>query len=683
MVCPSDENLRRFLNDADQETSSTDVMSHVLTCFDCQGRISAWNELPRLDAIRRAARSWHIDCSSSNVTPHGPDAVTNVYGKQPLRQIGQYELLRSIGRGGGGEVFEARHVLLRRRVAVKLLTARNSGSQVARQRFFREMESIGQLDDPYIVHAYDAGEVDGTLYLAMELIEGENVESLARRMGPLPIADACEIIRQAALGLQHVHQSGLVHRDLKPSNLLMSNTGVKIADLGLALLNKSELPDDRLTGEHTVLGTADYMAPEQAEGSHAVDIRADIYSLGCTLFRLLAGRAPYAVPENSTPIKKMWAHTSEPIPDLRVHRPEVPDELVRLLEKLMAKNREDRFREPILLADALVPFCRTLDPSFVMNSGEAGIVVPRSATARDPSNPLLTASTSGRLPALSPPGKLSWIAVSAAAGLCVILGLVWWFRQPGVQETLTVPVASVPSSTLPVSPASVTSVVAPHSASHQAEPAALPPLARHWKETFLALPADVTWQGRPPLGTWRLDEDLQALVLHASKSTRLVKLGELDGDHIGNVQLAVTIDVVSDGGSFGFYLGGRQFPADSKTAILFQSIEILWMDKTDSRRRVLVRRSLTSIQAESGVMTTRNNEHEAAILGEHQSSFRLGLSLRDDLLAQVSLDESTFPTLCTEELNSLYKLDDYRGEFGVFAKGSMIEFRNPTYQRAR
>ena len=231
----------------------------------------------------------------------------------------------------------------------------------------------------------------------MEFVDGLNLETLAQRIGPMEIWDACEVIRQAAQGLQHVFESDMVHRDLKPSNLLVSKSGVKIADLGLAMFDRAESAqgslrsknevDDRLTGEHTVLGTVDYMAPEQAEGSRAVDIRADMYSLGCTLFRLLVGRAPYALPENSSTMKKMVAHASDPIPDIQYFRPDVPDELATVIKRLLEKKRSKRYSEPRELVDALVPFCGVIDfPTLILSPPRPPrkvVAGGRSSTLRD------------------------------------------------------------------------------------------------------------------------------------------------------------------------------------------------------------------------------------------------------------------------------------------------------------
>jgi serine/threonine protein kinase/TolB-like protein len=299
----------------------------------------------------------------------------------PVR-IRDYQLLRILGAGGMGTVYQALHLQLEKIVAIKLLPRERTGDPQAISRFKREMKAVGRLDDPRIVRAFDAG-VDGeTHFLVTEYVPGIDVSTLAARLGPLPVAEACEIIRQAALALQHVSEHGLVHRDIKPSNLMLSfsesdpsadrvaaDSGtaiaqppvVKLLDLGLALLQESQPGGSELTGTGDVMGTADYIAPEQAESSRAVDIRADLYSLGCTLYRLLAGQAPFAGPEFNTPVKKSMAHLRRPVPPIVDRRPDLPAALVALIDRLVAKSPADRPASPAEVAAALEPFAAGAD----------------------------------------------------------------------------------------------------------------------------------------------------------------------------------------------------------------------------------------------------------------------------------------------------------------------------------
>ena len=283
-------------------------------------------------------------------------------GSEDLGTIRDYQLLVELGHGGMGTVYKALHSKLKKIVALKVLPSARMKHAHAVERFELEMEAVGRLSHPNIVAAYDAGEHEGTHFLVMEHIDGVDLSELVNRLGPLPIADACELIRQAALGLQHAHEHSLVHRDIKPSNLMLTAGGqVKILDLGLARLHNGDRKELTSTGQ--LMGTVDYMAPEQTDDSHDVDIRADLYSLGATLFKLLCGAAPYADPRYNTVLKKLKAMATVPTPSIRDRRPDVPDELAVVVERLLAKEPEERFATPEAVAEALAPFADGADLS--------------------------------------------------------------------------------------------------------------------------------------------------------------------------------------------------------------------------------------------------------------------------------------------------------------------------------
>jgi tRNA A-37 threonylcarbamoyl transferase component Bud32 len=299
---------------------------------------------PRALARELVRRGW--------LTPYQVNALFQGRGQELL--LGSYVLLDKLGEGGMGQVFKAHNWKLGQVVALKLIRKERLTSADAVRRFHREIRAAAQLNHPNVVHAYDADEIGGTHLLVMEYAEGTDFARMVRERGPLPVAEACEYVRQAALGLQHVYERGLVHRDIKPSNLLVSRQGtVKILDLGLALLTGSE--EDRgasaaLTREGMLMGTADYMAPEQAQESHAVDVRADLYSLGCTLYFLLAGRPPFPT---GTPIQKLTKHQVEEPAPLEQLRPDVPPGLAAVVRKALAKRPGDRYQTPAELAAAL------------------------------------------------------------------------------------------------------------------------------------------------------------------------------------------------------------------------------------------------------------------------------------------------------------------------------------------
>lgn len=285
-------------------------------------------------------------------------AVDAAFGNDAaeLRQIGPYRLGQVLGSGGMGMVYKAFHSRLERFVALKILPPEVLHHPQARERFNREMGSVGRLSHPNIVVAHDAGEVDGVCYLAMELVSGYNLAELLQRHGRLRVADACELIRQAALGLDHVHEHGLVHRDIKPSNLMLTGAGqVKILDLGLALAGG----DTRELSSGHVTGTIDYMAPEQFADSQAVDIRADIYSLGVTLYKLLCGHLPHA--RSGKRFRAIMG--SDNVADACRQRPirescvDLPEILCRIVDRMLALDPERRYATPAEVASRLAPFC--------------------------------------------------------------------------------------------------------------------------------------------------------------------------------------------------------------------------------------------------------------------------------------------------------------------------------------
>jgi serine/threonine-protein kinase len=307
--------------------------------------------------------------------------------------MGPYALLGRVAEGGMGQVFKARHRTTGRIVALKVIRREVLANPIAIPRFEREVKACAQLRHPHVVRSFDAGKADGTYYLAMEFLEGVDLLKMVERLGPLSVAQACDYLRQAALGLQHAYELGFVHRDLKPANLFVSRKpraeavvpggsaqiprpsttecpwGVlKILDFGLARLT---MPDDTdgqaaLTQVGSLMGTPDFLAPEQAFDSHTIDIRADLYSLGCTFYFLMAGRVPF--PGGSLTEKLVRQRKDEPMPvdmarrerlleigktDRAASSAQVPDAIVAILRKLMAKNPADRFQTPAELAAAL------------------------------------------------------------------------------------------------------------------------------------------------------------------------------------------------------------------------------------------------------------------------------------------------------------------------------------------
>jgi serine/threonine protein kinase len=273
-----------------------------------------------------------------------------------------YEILGELGRGGMALVYKARDLRRQRIVAIKVCDPSLACQGEIAARFHQEQRLAVRLAHPNLVAAYDAGQVVGVPYLVLELVEGQDLAWLVGQRGPLPVAQACEMVRQAALGLQHIHTHGLVHRDVKPANLMLTPSGrVKVLDLGLARHLRESAPGGQVTFVGQCLGTPDYMAPEQCLDSHAVDGRADIYALGCTLYELLAGQPPFGGPAHQSVFLKMKAHVEAPVPPIRGRRPDVPERLAAVLERMLAKDRADRFASLADIAAALQPFAAGAD----------------------------------------------------------------------------------------------------------------------------------------------------------------------------------------------------------------------------------------------------------------------------------------------------------------------------------
>src|SRR6185437_6196426 len=295
--------------------------------------------------------------------------------------LGKYKVLEKLGSGGMGTVFLCEHKLMRRRVAVKVLPTAKAADEASLKRFYREAQAVAAVDHPNLVRAYDIDQDENLHFLVMEYVDGTNLQDLVKKFGPLDVVRACHYIYGAAVGLQHANEIGLVHRDIKPGNILLDRSGViKILDLGLARFF------------------------HDAEDSHTVDIRSDIYSLGATFYFLLTGFPPF--PEGTIPQKLIWVRGREP-KGIRAIRPEVPEEVVAIVAKMMAKKPEDRYALPSDIMTALTPWAATpiappadrempqLSPAI---TGAGGGVRPGSAGApRTMSSPVPLVNALGQV----------------------------------------------------------------------------------------------------------------------------------------------------------------------------------------------------------------------------------------------------------------------------------------------
>lgn len=432
---------------------------HPLSLADCRARFP---ELPtdRLHALFNDAT---VAVDQSPSTGHDPALMDSAPQTRPphpsLQQfpehLGDYDIIEHIGRGGMGSVYRAVHRRMDRMVALKVLRPEIRDDPRLRLRFEREMRVAARLSHPNIVQAYDARVDDGLYYLIMEFVDGSNLDVLVKRDGPLSVARSVDIIIQAARGLSAAHQRGVTHRDIKPGNLLLDRAGtVKILDMGLARYESAPVeatPHTELTTTGLILGTAAYMAPEQARNMKNADVRSDIYSLGCTLFFLLTGRPPY---RGETVVETILAHSNESLPSLAsaANGKVIPNALENIFRRMLAKRPQDRFQtmdEIILELETLINSTRRpsentqrqdvrlaetpqhTEPGFAkpepdFATSNVTSAIPDGNASEPIADPVASVSTNGS----QHPAKLY---VSVAAALVLLISAVsysWWINRP-------------------------------------------------------------------------------------------------------------------------------------------------------------------------------------------------------------------------------------------------------------
>ena len=409
---PTDETLHAYGLGKLDDVSAEAVNAHLESCDPCRRRtaqMSSDSFLGRLQAGQKP------DGSNSGlgppVKPRGDGSAASLpEGTLPpgLAEHPDYDVIRELGRGGMGVVYLAKNRLLGRDEVLKVMARHMMERPSVLERFLREIRAVARLRHPNIVAAYHAFRIDKSLVFAMEYVEGFDLSQMVKARGPLPVAHACLFAHQAALGLQHACDEGMVHRDIKPGNLMVTRRGnkglLKILDFGLSKAAREGEIDSGLTHQGQMLGTPDFIAPEQSMDAQSADIRADVYSLGCTLYCLLTGAPPF---RGTSLAQILQAHQSTDAKMLNFVRPEVPEELAAIVAKMMAKEPSRRYRTPSEVSDALAPFFKkggvTLKPPKAEVSGipamdTSGVAPKAKAT------PVPVVSSTTTAP---PPGKLS------------------------------------------------------------------------------------------------------------------------------------------------------------------------------------------------------------------------------------------------------------------------------------
>jgi serine/threonine protein kinase len=418
-ACPTDQELAAYRAGRRTLSGSDTIQSHLIRCPKCIDKLA--------------------------MMPVSP--ASNPEGQLPpeLANHPQYVDIRELGRGAMGVVFLAQNRMMNRPEVLKVVNRSALHRPGAKERFLQEVRTAARLQHRNVVAAYSVAEVGESLVFAMEYVAGTDLDKLVKRDGPLPVAKACRYIAQVALGLQHAFEKEMVHRDIKPANLLLSidgrNSIVKIADFGLAKVTSERDPATGLTGAGQIMGTPDYIAPEQALDAARADIRADLYSLGCSLYFLLAGQPPFRGKSLSAVLFK---HQSESAVPLHQRRDDVPEDLSALVARLMEKDPAARFQTPAEVASALKPFFGFVRPkSTATLSTEIPKATPSATIPSFSDNPNtdLSQSSPGETESADRNGdivkpKLLWVAVAGGTFLTVVLvawslgAFPWTARKP-------------------------------------------------------------------------------------------------------------------------------------------------------------------------------------------------------------------------------------------------------------
>jgi serine/threonine protein kinase len=370
-VHPTDQTLQSYGLGKLDDASAESVNKHLEGCATCQIRVADMSSDSFLGSLHDAgvkpgacapvmsslAGLSMLDAGASATSPPAADTLPPGLADHP-----DYNVIRELGQGAMGTVYLARNRRIGRYEALKVVSSHLIKRRGVLDRFLGEIRIAARLYHTNIVTAYSATRLGESIVFAMEYVEGLDLAKLVRAKGPLPVANACNYAQQAALGLQHVHERGMVHRDIEPSNLMLARQGsravIKVLDFGSAIVKGEGAVNGGSTHEGQMLGTPDYVAPEQTIDAREADIRADIYSLGCTLYYSLTARPPF---QATSLYDLLQAHHSMDAMPLNLARPEVPIELAALVARMMAKEPKRRFQEPKEVAEALKIFFKAGD----------------------------------------------------------------------------------------------------------------------------------------------------------------------------------------------------------------------------------------------------------------------------------------------------------------------------------
>ncbi len=594
--------------------------------------------------------------------------------------LGRYELQRVLGEGGMGTVYRAVHQSLKRTVALKVLRQQYCQNPRFVQRFRREMEAVGRLGHAHVVRATDAGEEGGVLFLVMDYEEGATLNRIVAKHGPLRTADACELVRQAALGLEYIRGQHLVHRDIKPSNLLLTTAGVvKILDLGLARLRNTD--EEGPTQSGAVLGTIDYIAPEQVDDAREVDIRADIYSLGCTLYKLIVGCAPFTGEAYVSTAQKLHAHLS-----IAIQRPTLPaidDELWAIIAKMTAKDPAERFENPQEVANALFPLAHGADVAAL---GEASWADESLASMWTGTSSTLgavagTSSTAPRETASPPSPSVEGRKTSSRRRTAAMLGVIALFVGTAIVVAMIWNGgAETGSDTSPAEKPQVVQLLAGENNAAPYEPVLLdgqPLLA--WQNLFTQPPKILEWQPDDGFSEWEFAPQAEQLEVR-TRERAMFALARVEK---ANFIFQIGMSKPRWGGGSGLFFGYHNVSPETdkdlwpNETVRFQYLSFDEVRGPDGEMTMCIARGVARVTQDPGMplrVSSRTFAHQQINppLGEKI----LEVKVVAGKVRQVRLDGNDLPKLTVDAVDARVVDADHFGYLGTLTVVDECVFRN-------
>lgn len=615
-----------------------------------------------------AKRSVHYNQTTHVATP----SARNPFPSFP-HKFGRYILQEEIGAGGMGRVYKAVHATLKQVVALKTIRDdRFEGDDQILRRFYREIEAAGAVIHPHVARATDAGEEQGIHFLITEYIDGIDLQKFAQKLGGLSAGAACELLYQTCLGLEAIRSQGMVHRDIKPSNLLVTWDGqVKIVDLGLARILDTSISSGQLTGSNALLGTLDFIAPEQALSSRDIDIRADLYSLGCTFIWLLTGRLVFGPPDYRLPAQKIRAHCDVE-PDWN-QLPPLEDGLLAVLKRLLAKQPADRFQTPGEVARALEPH---RDDSALKPLLENA----RADGSQNFDSHAVTETASYEYDTTVPTksSKL-WhryrmrVGIIGVGVLCLAMGVFLareWGNSPSLPSSAESPQEQMPSERIQETPV-VTSKAT------LAGPRDLDALSKGQHNLLEHRPFQLYWDSSNTSTEWNYNPKTWQ-VFASCGNVGLLEMGRTSAP---NYTFRMDLHQQDLTRGVGLYLGAHRVLQNDEEVIRYQFFQIK-SGGIGKRRIYQVTRNVGYLPDPANRTSTFQGS-ETSLKGQRftpvPSDQCLEVKVHEGRLLHIKINGVNLTDLTQKDVNESFTVDDHAGGVGIWIKMAAGTFRNANF----